>query len=85
MRPKQPLYLHHYVRLVGWGKWEHYFECDEFQNRGTIHTHGFTYVEKSIPELICLNTIRADVPDPTNEPILYDLVTKISDSSLSSQ
>ena len=42
-------------RLVQWGKWIHYFECDEFQNHGSIHTHGFAYTEKKIPELISLN------------------------------
>src|SRR6185369_2317215 len=28
-------------KLVQWGKLENYFERDEFQNRDTIHTHGF--------------------------------------------
>jgi hypothetical protein len=32
--------------IIQWGKYLHYFERDEFQNRGTIHTHGFTYTEK---------------------------------------
>nr|CAG8646553.1 10458_t:CDS:2 [Entrophospora candida] len=31
-----------------WGKWMHYFEHDGFQNRGSIHTHGFAYTEKKI-------------------------------------
>src|SRR5687768_13176885 len=62
--------------LVQWGEWLHYFERDEFQNRGTIHTHGFAYTEKSISELISQNTIRADMPDPMLEPELYHLVLK---------
>src|SRR5690242_8383075 len=40
--------------LSRWGKWQHFFECDEFQNRGTIHTHGFAYTQKN-SELISLN------------------------------
>jgi hypothetical protein len=60
--------------LVQWGEWQHFFERDEFQNRGTIHTHGFAYTEKKIPELIASNTIRADIPDPILEPELYHLV-----------
>ncbi|CAG8699447.1 12016_t:CDS:2 [Ambispora leptoticha] len=54
---------------------EHYFERDEFQNRGTIHTHSFAYTEKKTPKLIYLNLIRADVPDPQTEPELHRLVT----------
>ncbi|CAG8727692.1 7497_t:CDS:1 [Ambispora leptoticha] len=61
--------------LARWGKWEHYFEHDEFQNRGTIHTHSFAYTKKKIPELIHLNLIRVNVPDPNTEPELYRLVT----------
>ncbi|CAG8803102.1 4703_t:CDS:1, partial [Racocetra fulgida] len=54
-------------------KCEHFFEQDEFQNRGTIHTYGFACTEKKTPELITLNTIRADVPNPNTEPNLYQL------------
>ena len=61
--------------IVQWGKYLHYFERDEFQNRGTIHTYGFTYTEKKIPELIEKETIRADMPDPITEPILHQLVS----------
>jgi len=61
-------------KLVQWGKLENYFEHDEFQNRGTIHTHSFAYTEVKIPELIMINTIRADVSDPNLEPELYLLV-----------
>jgi hypothetical protein len=63
-------------KLSEWGKWIHYWERDEFQNRGAIHTHGVAWVEKSIEELINLNVIRADVPDPEHEPELYELVMK---------
>lgn len=61
--------------LSRWGKWEHFFERDEFQNHGSIHTHGFAYTEKKIPELIYLNMLRADLPDPISEPELYTLVS----------
>jgi len=47
-----------------WVKWQHYFESDEFQNRGTIHVHSFAYTEVKVEELISLNTICADVPNP---------------------
>ncbi len=60
--------------LVWWGKWEHFFECDEFQNKKTIHTYGFVYTEKKIPELIFLNIIHTDIPDSNTEPELYHLV-----------
>lgn len=52
-----------------------YFERDEFQNRGTIHIYGFDYTEKKIPELIYLNLIRANMPNPHTEPDLHYLVT----------
>jgi hypothetical protein len=63
-------------KLSEWGKFNHYWERDEFQNRGAIHTHGVAWVEKPIDELIELNVIRADVPNPIHEPELYELVTK---------
>jgi len=53
--------------LAGWGKWKHFFERDEF--------HGFVYTERKTPELIALDIIRANVPDPDIEPELYRLVT----------
>src|SRR6185437_11719560 len=49
-------------------------ERDEFQNRGSIHTHGIAYLDRSIPNLINDNVIRADLPDPQTEPVLYELV-----------
>ena len=70
--------LHQYLwkkpTLSNFGKWIHHFERDEFQNRGAIHTHGVAWLEKSISELISSNVIRADLPDPNNEPELYNLV-----------
>ena len=72
--------LHHYLwnnpNLSNLGKWLHYFERDEFQNRGAIHTHGVAWLDKSIPDLISSNEIRADMPDPITEPELYKLVKK---------
>ena len=70
--------LHHYLwknlTLSNFGKWIHYFKRNEFQNRGAIHTHGVAWLEKSIPELISANVIRADLPDPNTELELYNLV-----------
>ncbi|RIA79688.1 hypothetical protein C1645_840134 [Glomus cerebriforme] len=43
-----------------------------------IHTHGIVYLSnKSIPELIDNNAIRADMPDPNSELELYKLVENI--------
>lgn len=61
-------------KITQWGKFENCFERDEFQNRGTIHTHGFAYTSVKIQELIEKNTIRANLPDPNQEPELYPLV-----------
>ena len=52
------------------------FEHDEFQNKDAIHIHGIAWLNKSIPELIASNKIRADMPDPITEPKLYQLVKK---------
>nr|CAG8626901.1 4420_t:CDS:2 [Entrophospora candida] len=61
-------------KIIQWGKWIHYFECDEFQHQGSIHTHGFAYTEKKSTELISLNTVRADLPDQNTETELHNLV-----------
>ncbi|CAG8796667.1 16942_t:CDS:2, partial [Gigaspora rosea] len=63
------------TKLTQWGKLENYFERNEFQNRGTIYTHGFSYTSIKIPELIERNTIWADLPGQNQEPELYHLVT----------
>jgi hypothetical protein len=61
--------------LTRWKKWEHFFECDEFQNRETIHMHGFAYTEKKTLQLISLDIIYTDILDPDTKPELYCLVT----------
>jgi len=70
--------LHQYLWknkiLSGFGKWNHHFEHDEFQNRGAIHTHGVAWLKKLISELISYNIIRADLSDPITESKLYHLV-----------
>ena len=48
----------------------------EFQLRGAIHSHCLLWSEKQIPQLIRENYIRADIPDPTKEPRLHELVMK---------
>jgi hypothetical protein len=48
----------------------------EFQLRGAIHSHCLLWTEKPIPQLIRENYIRADIPDPTKEPRLHELVMK---------
>ena len=48
----------------------------EFQLRGAIHSHLMLWVSKTIPEMVEERFIRADLPDPDDEPELYDLVVK---------
>ncbi|KAF0437469.1 ATP-dependent DNA helicase pif1-like [Gigaspora margarita] len=74
-----------YTMTMDEDKWTHlkkilettgdYFERDKFQNRGTIHTYRFVYTELKIPELIELKTIRADMPNPITEQVLFQLVS----------
>ena len=60
--------------LTGFGKLlESVVRC-EFQLRQAIHSHMLFWTQKSIPEMIARNYIRADVPDPDLEPELYELV-----------
>lgn len=56
------------------GRLQELVERHEFQLRGAIHTHSLLWSEKSQQELIQLDFIRADVPDPITEPELYRLV-----------
>ena len=49
-------------------------ERREFQLRAAIHTHSLLWTEKSIDQLITEDFIRADIPDPIEEPLLYHLV-----------
>ena len=49
-------------------------ERHEFQLRAAIHTHSLLWTEKSIDQLIAEDFIRADIPDPIEEPLLYHLV-----------
>jgi len=58
------------------GKLLELIERFEFQLRGAIHSHCLLWCEKSIPQLIRENYIRADIPDPAREPQLYALVMK---------
>jgi hypothetical protein len=60
--------------ICKWGKWLHYFERDENQQRAATHTHGCAFVSKSIPDMIQVNVIRADLPDPITEKPLHDVV-----------
>jgi hypothetical protein len=51
-------------------------ERHEFQLRQAIHTHNLLWTEKSTEELIQNGYIRADLPNPDLEPLLYELVQK---------
>src|SRR5271168_3082855 len=51
-------------------------ERHEFQQRQAIHSHCLLWTEKSALELLQGGYIRADVPDPDLEPLLYNLVQK---------
>ena len=46
----------------------------EFQLCAAIHTHSLLWTSKSINTLIAEDFICADIPDPIQEPQLYQLV-----------
>ena len=73
---KQELWRHIWMKPANsnWGKLNHFFERVEFQNRGAPHTHSILWVEKNIDEMIADNIIRSDLPNPEQEPELYQLV-----------
>ena len=48
----------------------YYFRRFEFQNRGTVHIHLVLWILDSSLG------IRAELPDPNEEPLLYWLVRK---------
>ncbi len=60
----------------GFGALKELIERQEFQQRGAIHSHCLLWCEKSVDQLIEESFIRADVPDPKLEPLLYELVIK---------
>lgn len=51
-------------------------ERHEFRQRQAIHSHCLLWTEKSTLELLQDGYIRADVPNPDLEPLLYSLVQK---------
>ena len=53
----------------------HYFRRFEFQNRGTVHMHLILWLLDSSLESL-LAGIKAELPDPNEEPLLYWLVRK---------
>jgi len=59
-----------------WGELKHFFERNEFQNRGAVHAHSCVWVTESIEDMIRNNVVRSDLPDPELEPELYNLVIK---------
>jgi hypothetical protein len=60
----------------GFGQLQESVQRQEFQLRGAIHSHCLLWCEKSIPELIRTSYIRADLPNPNIEPLLYKVVKK---------
>jgi hypothetical protein len=48
----------------------------EFQLRGAIHSHMVLWVSKTISQMITEDFIRADLPDPIDEPELHSAVIK---------
>src|SRR6516162_7600642 len=61
-------------RITGYGVLKEMVERHEFQLRGAIHTHSLLWTQRTIDELIAKDFIRADLPDPTLEPELHELV-----------
>jgi hypothetical protein len=62
--------------LSGFGRLREWVERHEFQQRGAIHTHSLYWVSESIEAMIGREFIRADVPDETAEPELFELVQR---------
>ena len=60
----------------GFGALKELIVRQEFQQRGAIHSHMLLWCEKPIAQLIEESFVRADVPDPHLEPLLYELVIK---------
>jgi hypothetical protein len=60
----------------GFGTLKELIVRQEFQQRGAIHSHMLLWCEKPIAQLIKESFVRADVPDPHLEPLLYGLVIK---------
>ena len=67
------------------GKLDNYVIKVEFQFRGSPHIHAFLWVsepptltKETIDEYVNFveSTVRADLPDPTEEPELYELVSQ---------
>ena len=69
-------YLLRNPKVSGFEKLEEMVERMEFQLRGAIHTHALLWTQKSIPQMIAEDFIRADVPDKDKEPELHALVMK---------
>jgi hypothetical protein len=61
-------------KISGWGTITDFFERIEFQNRGAAHIHGCYWTTKSINYMIENNIIRSDIPNPEQEPELYQKV-----------
>ena len=61
-------------KVSGWGTITDFFDRIEFQNRGAAHTHGCYWTTKSIEYMIQNDVIRSDLPDPEQEPELYQKV-----------
>jgi len=55
---------------------EQLIERMEFQLRGAIHSHWLMWTQKGIEQMIQEDWIRADIPDPNLEPMLYYLVMR---------
>ena len=62
-------------KVSGWGTITDFFDRIEFQNRGAAHVHGCYWTTKSIDYMIQNNIIRSDLPDPQQEPELYQKVS----------
>jgi Helitron helicase-like domain at N-terminus len=58
----------------GFGKLQESVTRHEFQLRQAIHTHMLLWVEVTIEEMIERKFVRADLPDPQQEPELYQAV-----------
>src|SRR5213075_2029310 len=59
---KQELKQHIWMKPANsnWGELKHFFERNEFQNRGAVHAHSCVWVTESIEDMIRNNVVRSD-------------------------
>ncbi|KAE9528620.1 hypothetical protein AGLY_012195, partial [Aphis glycines] len=74
----QKLHVRHYIRARTKGKLfgdvRCYMYSVEWQKRGLPHVHILLWLQNRISSNIIDNVISAEIPDPEQDPLLYDIV-----------